>query len=399
MVSRLRGGEPRRRAYAVRRGAAIVALTAAAVFSARGDDQASNNLVVLGFNDLGMHCMNGDFSELMILPPYNTLRAQVIDRAGEEPHIVTSGITVRYSIPSNTHSFDKTNFWRYAPQLLGVNLPPNIGLTGHGLSGTMTPTGRGDFNVTGIPITPIDDSGRDNPYALGLIAVVNNGQVVARTQTVVPVSWEISCNRCHASAEHSTATDILMAHDNLHGTDLLNHRPVMCASCHADPALGTPGAPGVPNMSAAVHTAHADRVDGLHLVNECYACHPGFRTQCQRDVHLSRGITCRDCHGDMRAVGDSARRPWVDEPRCGSCHVRAGFEFEQANTLYKDSKGHSNIDCAACHGSPHAIAPTVTAIDNVQAITRQGHAGEINTCTVCHSTTPGDPFFHRVSDD
>ena len=58
-----------------------------------------------------MHCMNEDFSEFMILPPYNTVHAQVIDRSGEEPHIVTSGVTVQYTIPGNTHSADKTNFW------------------------------------------------------------------------------------------------------------------------------------------------------------------------------------------------------------------------------------------------------------------------------------------------
>ena len=52
----------------------------------------SNPFVVLGYNELGMHCMNQDFSEMCILPPYNTLKAQVIYRRGEEPRIVTSGV-------------------------------------------------------------------------------------------------------------------------------------------------------------------------------------------------------------------------------------------------------------------------------------------------------------------
>jgi len=65
---------------------------------------------VLGYNELGMHCMNQDFSELMLLPPYNNLRAQVILR-GEEPQLLTSGVTVSYSVPGNTTSADKTNFW------------------------------------------------------------------------------------------------------------------------------------------------------------------------------------------------------------------------------------------------------------------------------------------------
>ena len=35
---------------------------------------------IVGWNDLGMHCMNESFANLAVLPPYNTLWAQVIDR-------------------------------------------------------------------------------------------------------------------------------------------------------------------------------------------------------------------------------------------------------------------------------------------------------------------------------
>jgi hypothetical protein len=136
----------------------------------------------------------------------------------------------------------------------------------------------------------------------------------------------------------------------------------------------------------------------ISLAVDCYACHPGVQTQCLRDVHFSKGMTCNSCHTSMAAVGNPARRPWVDEPRCGSagCHAVAGHDYEQANTLYRNSKGHSNVHCEACHGSPHAITPTVVAADNVQAETLQGHAGTIDTCTVCHTQQPDDSFFHRV---
>ncbi|MBK7403496.1 MAG: hypothetical protein IPJ41_02395 [Phycisphaerales bacterium] len=147
-----------------------------------------------------------------------------------------------------------------------------------------------------------------------------------------------------------------------------------------------------------MHGAHASRMDQVDLENSCYACHPGVRTQCQRDVHYARGIGCTDCHGGMADVGDQGRTPWVDEPRCSTCHSRQGFQFEQANTLYRDSKGHSGVHCYACHGSPHAITPTVTEPDNLQAINLQGHAGVIDTCAVCHTSPPDEPFFHKVND-
>jgi hypothetical protein len=40
----------------------------------------------------------------------------------------------------------------------------------------------------------------------------------------------------------------------------------------------------------------------------------------------------------------------------------------------------------------------VTPNDNAQAILQQGTAGTISKCTVCHTTTPREPFFHKVDD-
>ncbi len=361
----------------------------------------SDSLVVLGYNELGMHCMNQDFSEFMILPPYNVLRATIIQR-GEEPKILKSGVSARYSFRANTTSANKTNFWDYDKLLFGVDLAPNIGLTGHGMSGpfSFVPSeNRNDWVVTGIPITPLDDDGSENPYPLALITVAQGGKDVVQTQAVVPVSWEISCSLCHNTPGITPATDILRRHDRLHGTALESQKPVACGSCHAQPELGFPGQAGLHNLSRAMHGSHASRMSMIQLDVACYACHPGMRTQCQRDIHFSKGIVCNDCHGGMLDVADPSRSPWATEPRCGDCHTRSGFEFEQPNTLFRDSKGHHGVHCAACHNSPHAITPTIKMEDNAQAIALQGHAGVINTCTVCHTETPDDAFNHTLSDN
>lgn len=264
----------------------------------------------------------------------------------------------------------------------------------------MGPGTPGDFQAVGIPLTPVDDTGREDPYPLATVTVQQNGQVVAQTQAVVPVSWEISCNLCHTpEAGESVANNILRAHDRLHGTDLVHQKPVNCSVCHSDNALVAPGQPGVSSLSSAMHTAHASRMGPVqYLASECYACHPGIRTACLRDVHLARGMTCASCHTSMAAVGDPARRPWLDEPRCDSCHTRAGFQFEQPGTLYRNSVGHGGVKCVTCHNSPHAITPTTTGVDNQQAIRLQGHAGTIDTCAVCHTQQPSDPFPHRPDD-
>jgi len=54
----------------------------------------NGNYTLLAWNDLGMHCMDGmDFSVFAILPPYNTLHAQLKDKSGR---LVSSGVTLTY---------------------------------------------------------------------------------------------------------------------------------------------------------------------------------------------------------------------------------------------------------------------------------------------------------------
>ncbi len=388
--------------------ACAVSIAALSVGSMAGAFQpATNNYVVFGYNDLGMHCMQSDFSQMMILPPYNVLHAQVIRRGGS-PEIMNADVSVKYAVPNNTTSTNKTNFWSYANALMGVTLAPDVGLAGKGLSGAMSyNASRRDFEAVGIPITPIDDNGVENPYPLSLITVTNQaGTVLAQTQAVVPVSWEMSCNICHNTPGESMATTILSAHDRLHGTDLLAHQPVMCASCHSDNALGTPGTPGVKSLSHAMHGAHDQRLTaaGITGAQACYTCHPGYRTTCLRDVHSTRGMDCISCHGSMAQVADPNRNPWLQEPSCAGCHQsrRPTFEFEQPGTLFRNSVGHMGVQCLSCHGSPHAITPTSTKADNLQAIRIQGHTGPIGSaqgCTACHTSQPQELFPHRRSDD
>ena len=77
-----------------------------------------------------MHCLNPTYDTAVILPPYNTVHAQVI-RKGNPPQIVTSGVTVQYALINNTYSYGKRSygqFWDFMLQLFGVSLPINTGL-------------------------------------------------------------------------------------------------------------------------------------------------------------------------------------------------------------------------------------------------------------------------------
>ena len=349
----------------------------------------NSTYVVFAWNDLGMHCLNPSYDKMVILPPYNNLKVQVVKR-GAVPNVVTSGLTVSYSIDNNTYSIWKGNFgqfWTYAKQLFGVTLAPNIGLTGNGLSGLMK-ANTGYFSAEGIPVVPVYDSGVKDPYQQATITVKDaTGKIVASTKTTIPTSDEINCAKCHGA---NAFDDILTKHDLAHATHLMSSKPVLCASCHGSPALGatTPGSSGK-FLSQAVHGFHATK--GA----TCYDCHPGATTKCSRSArHTSADGNCTTCHGSMANVASTiatGRIPWANEHNCVSCHPGVSG-VDTGTELYRNSHGHGNLFCSACHGSPHAMVPSLVAKDNYQELQYQGSARPVKTigsCGICHTSSRG----------
>jgi hypothetical protein len=350
--------------------------------------------IVLSWNDLGMHCMNKDHAVLSILPPYNTLYAQVIRRGDEStpPELVTEGVTVEYSIPGNTYSAGKTDFWDYVLEIFGLELPPDVGLTGLGLTGEFELVGD-RFVAEGIPVTPFTDAqptGED-PYQQALVIVRDSeGVELARSEPVIPVSTEVNCLACHDSE-----LDIVFEHPNEGGYDP-NAQPIFCAGCHSSPALGTPFDPEAHYLSFRIHDRHDFLDETIPGIEGCNMCHPGPNTQCLRGTMGNDfGMICQDCHGTMNTMHvsiENGRTPWLDEPACRECHTATYGEPE--GQLFRLSAGHGGVMCAGCHGSPHAIFPSREDRDNANHVELQGHAGTLDDCTVCHGVPPSAPGPH-----
>ena len=328
---------------------------------------------VVAINDLGMHCGDLDTRIASILPPFQVLLAQVVER-GREPRLLGPGeAEVVYSAVANPDdpllgkpdsfkgvapdgSVYRTNFWDsvglgaydpfYPPQVtplaaavvtdMGLPVPDvetlYIGPDGvpgtaddatgknpamplvsrgtvlasqHAMPGMTAPyqanapqvaeehyadkpffldfpfgyvaDGVNWFEGAGVPFTAFDDFGRQNPYPLVRVQARVDEQVVATTDTVLPVSGEANCRNCHSadvnpseetphagsalvnlpeglvasqlddpaigslpvdvSIEYATDLNILRLHDRKHGTDLENEAPVVCQRCHYTPAL------------------------------------------------------------------------------------------------------------------------------------------------------------------
>ena len=180
---------------------------------------------VFGFNDLGMHCYDGDFSVFCLLPPFNTIHAQVVNK-GLKPVLLTgSTVKVTYAAtadPSgsiNTTSIGKTNFWTYIGKLFGPsfnNWPLDVGILGYKMPSaaygpqTMTPydPAYNWFSATGIPLINHDDAGQVNCLPMMKIRAQSNLGLVPNNSLdiVLPSSSEMNCASCHETAALANGT-------------------------------------------------------------------------------------------------------------------------------------------------------------------------------------------------
>jgi hypothetical protein len=431
-------------------------MKALAVFLALTTAASAQKLI--GWNNLGMHCMDDDYSVFSILPPYNTVDCQLISASGKlvrDP----SGLMLTYEAIAdpdgsiNRGSQGKTDFWDHSQALFGATLAPDTGLTGKKMPGPLNPPQPLDFNAlmnwfeaAGIPITPVDDVGHQNPYpVMRLSARTTTGTLLATTDVVLPVSAEMDCRKCHASNSGPAAKpaagwenhpnpsrdhrlNILLLHDERHlGTTVYANalaaagypadglhasvvdlqKPVLCAACHASEALGTGGAEGVSPLTRAMHSRHANVVgpgspltlDHSSNRSSCYQCHPGSETRCLRGAmgsavaaDGSAAMQCQSCHGSMSKVGAPDRAGWLDEPNCQQCHTGSATRNSgqiRYTSVFKDD-GTLRVPASTMF----ATNPDTPAAGKSLYRFSKGHGGL--QCSACHGSTHAEyPALHR----
>jgi PKD repeat protein len=360
--------------------AATVALAAASAAFA-----APTGWKIVGWNNLGMHCMDADFSVFATLPPYNTIEAHVIDPSG---NLVTSpaGITVTYQAVAdsqgsiNTTSLGKTNFWQNVQALFGASPAPDTGLVGARMPGAANTPRPMTFDATrnwfiaeGIPLTPYDDAHVKNYYPMMRMVVRDaTNAVLATTDIVLPVSDEMDCRACHASGSGGAARpsagwvndpdpqrdfrrNILLLHDEMQSGDPVftgalgtagyssaglsatatGGKAVLCARCHLSEALSGSGLAGILPLTAAMHGRHAnvtDPTNGMTLEmaanrSACYRCHPGSETRCLRSP-----------------MGNAVAANGTMAIQCQDCHGQMSAVGAPSRTGWLDEPS-----CQMCH--------------------------------------------------
>lgn len=328
---------------------------------------------ILAWNNLGMHCMDSDYSVFSILPPYNTIEAQLIVNGA----LVTNGAgdSITYQAvadPSgsiNTTSVGKGNYATYVQTLYGVTVTADQGLAGWNMpgsantpqpmlfeqtnqpaAGVLTPVNW--WRAEGIPLSPYDDAHIKNTYPMmRLIAKNSSGTALATNDIVLPVSDEMDCRACHASGSMTAAKpaggwvwsgiqerdfrlNILRLHDEknfasnavlyaaalaargfnpqgLYRGVVAHNHPVLCAACHASEALGAPSYGTIPPLTASIHSFHAHVLDPLTGIKLDSTAN---RSACYR---CHPGSTTKCLRG---AMGGAIAADGSMEMQCQSCH-------------------------------------------------------------------------------
>jgi len=425
----------------------VLQITVQAATTPPGGGATLSGYTLLAWNDLGMHCMDGDYSVFAILPPYNNLRAQLVNNTSTQ--VVTQGVSLSYEAMAdpdgsiNSSSGNKSNFWQYAKALFGVEPAPETGLTGN-MTASTVPQPMG-FNATdkmflaeGIPITPYDDAGKFNPYPLvKVVARDTTGKVLAQARVVLPVSDEMSCASCHASGSPADAMpkagwvnqldperdfkmNVLRLHDDkqlgkaAYASALLakgyspsgllatvnQGKPILCATCHASNALPGTGVAGLKPLTEVIHGHHAKvkdaktgvLLDSITNRSACYQCHPGSETKCLRgamgdavDANGKATMDCQACHGTMSNVGRAGRVGWLDQPNCQACHHDGKRELAAVSATGILKKW---VD------TRYASNPNTPAAGFSLFRMSKGHGGL--QCEACHGATHAEyPSSHR----
>lgn len=405
---------------------------------------ARDDYLLLAYGLQGFYQSSPEGLPWRVEMPKKILAAQLFER-GHLPQPVTEGVKVS---------------WELAPSGGADGTVRYGAVSGEMQADDTNRSFRAVIDVTAFP--KADEP--FNPYQVISVKAedASTGELLAQSDAVLAVSPDFGCSHCHAEPGYG----ILALHDKNNGTGLeqtaRGGSVVECKSCHMELSVedGAPQAGFVLDFSSAVHGWHApflaDRAS-----DACLTCHIGLapaetpesapRALFLRGVHLTRGLSCVNCHGYMedhalallkaeKEAGQEYAEPnmqrlkprevksvaeikprlaWVQEPACTGCH-----DFETKPVIYKvsgfnhwtelPSEGDGPqlfsrsedlsgvVRCASCHGAPHALYaarnPVSDGLDNIPPLQYQEAAGPLGVwgnCAACHVQTMDVPPIHH----
>lgn len=358
---------------------------------------------LIGWNDLGMHCDDGqDYGVFGVLPPYNTIHAHLIDSAGKLV-VAPAGYTITYQAITDpltntintTSVFPKTNFWSFVSYLFPGLFPapgsllPDVGIAGSQMPGAGNTPRAMNWNLNpadntwvavGIPMTNYADA-TSAPYPknyfpmMRLVAKNTGGTVLATTDIVLPISDEMSCNLCHASNTGSAAA--MPAAGWVNNPDPAKDVKLNILRKHDDRFQSNTVFKAA-SVARGYSSAGLEAQAGIHPFL-CASCH-GSNALGMASLSGVPPLTT-SMHGMHANVIDPGTGASLESATtreaCYHCHpgpVTQCLRGAMANI--KTSTGADAVECQSCHGPMSSVGDPA----------RQGWYNE-PACQECHTGT------------
>ncbi len=479
---------------------------------------------VLAANDLGMHCADKDYQVFSILPPFNVIHAQTIQKGTDtsNPRILSNmDVDVNYAAASNpndpagansinTTSMNKagvfkTNFWEqkpagsgrtlggltydrlypagilslFEPILFDTGIPvpdvavlPQLVAEQQKMPGILNPYAANDpqdflrydkdvhffgsvinnvnwFAADGVPVLPVDDSGRSNAYPLMKVSATSKatGELLDSVDVVLPVASEADCQNCHADpSDHGNGygstfasvdfdvvsainapgpeqlgnaakINILRLHDAKHGGNytssvdgsatpcnaandpndpncIANQTPIQCAQCHYTPALDLtqqgPQDETTQGIRGRQQTRHISMSRAMHFTHSNY-----------NDMQGSPLFPSMPQADDPRRTTGPAINDFENgilEQTCYQCHPG-----KQTQCL-RGAMFTGGTVCQDCHGGMKQVGDDYsdTSPHSLAGVTKRIPWATEPKCQSCHTgdaLTPNHPAGGIVAKD
>lgn len=216
-----------------------------------------------------------------------------------------------------------------------------------------------------------------------------------------PSAADQHCLGCHGAAgmEKKLADgDTLLLHVRADMFAKSVHRPIGCASCHADidPSAHPPSKKDIKSA----------RTYAVAATEACRGCHADKFEQWESSIHgaLVRNGNpaapiCTDCHSPHAVIKDAATK--LDQVPCKNCHTEIFTAY--LGSMHAKARGSSDQSyaptCSGCH-SAHDVKPTSLG-EGPKAACFGCHAGvleahqkwlpnaalhfEVVSCPACHA--------------
>jgi hypothetical protein len=294
------------------------------------------------------------------------------------------------------------------------------------------------FAADGIPITPFDDFGRKNSFPLMRVqAKTKNvsltgktGDVLASVDTVLPVSAEADCFRCHTSSvdgggaqaaclpgvdancptegsprsgtafnvvratedttnvppnvkrEWAADNNIIRLHDAKHGTHLQASTPVVCQTCHYTPALDLahfgPLGPNDANDNGKAQKIHRSNSRVMH------AFHGQFT-----DLFVNNMPPPNDPRRLDQATGKPVVNAFVENKLNKSCYqCHPGRDTK----CLRGAMFNGGLICQDCHGGMNQVGndfsknfSKATPFPAGADLTKRVPWANVPACQSCHT--------------